>query len=100
MGNTGHNKIIEQKEKEETFFEFPCHFPIKIMAKANDEVVEFILNVLESYIKKSDEISFKVRASKTGSYISITAIFIATGKKQLDNIYNGLTKNKYIYMVL
>ena len=89
----------EQKEKE-TFFEFPCQFPIKIMANPQKEVVSFVLDTLEKHIEDPEKIDFKTRESSTGKYISITATFEATSKEQLDNIYRELSGHKEIHMVL
>jgi len=88
------------KETQETFFEFPCQFPIKIMADPHKHVTEFVLDVLERNIENSENIEFKTRESKTGKYISITAIFEAQNKAQLDKIYTELTAYKEIHMVL
>ncbi|WP_116964796.1 YbeD family protein [Fastidiosibacter lacustris] len=93
-------KIQENIPQQETFFEFPCQFPIKIMANPQKEVVEFVLNTLEKYVDEPDKIEFSTRESKTGKYISITAIFEATSKEQLDNIYQTLSAHKEIHMVL
>lgn len=85
---------------QETFFEFPCQFPIKIMAKPNKEVVEFALKVLEEHVENADAIDFKTRESSAGNYISITATFEATSKAQLDAIYTALSGHPEIKMVL
>ena len=88
-----------QQEKE-TFFEFPCKFPLKIMANPQKETVEFVLSVLEKNIENHQDIEFKTRESKTGKYISITAIFEAQSKQQLDKIYSEISAHSEIHMVL
>ncbi|WP_119344829.1 HP0495 family protein [Facilibium subflavum] len=88
-----------QQEKE-TFFEFPCRFPIKIMANPQKEVAEFVLDVLEKHVDRPQDIEFSTRESKNGKYISITAIFEATSKQQLDDIYLALSGHDEIHMVL
>ena len=94
------DKPNEQPVQQETFFEFPCQFPIKIMANPEKEVAEFVLNTLEKYVESSEKIKFTTRESKTGKYISITATFEATSKEQLDNIYKALSGHAEIHMVL
>lgn len=93
-------KTNESAAQQETFFEFPCQFPIKIMANPQKEVAEFVLNTLEKYIENPEAIKFTTRESKTGKYISITAIFEATSKEQLDSIYQALSSHAEIHMVL
>ncbi|MFZ9035703.1 MAG: YbeD family protein [Francisellaceae bacterium] len=100
MSNTSSKPNGEDKPQKETFFEFPCRFPIKIMANPNKEVIDFVLDTLEKYVADPDNIEFNTRESKTGKYISITAIFEATSKDQLDDIYRALTAHKDIHMVL
>lgn len=89
-----------EAKQTETLFEFPCRFPIKIMANPQKEVAEFVLNTLEKYIENPEKIEFTTRESKTGKYLSITAIFEATSKEQLDNIYQALSGHPEIHMVL
>ena len=89
-----------ETKQPETLFEFPCRFPIKIMANPQKEVTEFVLNTLEKYIANPETIEFTTRESKTGKYVSITAIFEATSKEQLDNIYQALSGHPEIHMVL
>ena len=85
---------------KQTFFEFPCKFPIKIMANNNTTVPGFIDKVLKKHIKKDNIINFKIRNSKTEKYVSITVIFNATSKNQLDSIYKDLSAHHDIHMVL
>lgn len=86
--------------QQKTFFEFPCQFPIKIMANPQKETVEAILNVFEKYVPNHEKIDFKTKESKTGKYISITAIFTADSKEQLDNIYKEISGHPEVHMVL
>ncbi|WP_119328037.1 HP0495 family protein [Cysteiniphilum halobium] len=94
------NSENNEAKQPETFFEFPCRFPIKIMANPQKEIAEFVLNILEKHIENPEAIEFTTRESKTGKYISITAVFEATSKEQLDNIYQALSGHPEIHMVL
>ena len=93
-------KDLEAIQNKETLFEFPCQFPIKIMANPEKETTQFILNVFEKYVPDYNSIDFKVKESKTGKYISITAIFEAQSKEQLDNIYKEVSGHSEVHMVL
>lgn len=95
------NKLGQKNSLQNTtYFEFPCKFPIKIMANQEKKMVDFVLNTLEKYVLNAEQIKFKTRKSKTGKYISITATFEAISKEQLDNIYQALSKHPDIHMVL
>ncbi|BCD90419.1 UPF0250 protein [Francisella halioticida] len=91
---------MSDNENKKTFFEFPCQFPIKVMANPQKETVKFILNVFEKYVPNHSEINFNTKESKTGKYISITAIFTADSKEQLDNIYKEISGHPEVHMVL
>ena len=91
-------KLVNKQEK--TFFEFPCKFPIKVMANHKEDIVIFITKTLIKFGVDESSINLKKRSSKTEKYISITAIFTATSKKQLDEIYQTLSSNDDIHMVL
>lgn len=88
------------ENNNDTCFEFPCEFPIKIMANPQKETTEFVLSVFEKHVENYNDIKFTTRESKTGKYISITAIFEAQSKSQLDKIYSEISKHKEIHMVL
>ena len=97
---TINKKDLESLQNKETLFEFPCQFPIKIMANPDKKTTQFILGVFEKYVQDYNNIDFKVKESKTGKYISITAIFEAQSKKQLDNIYKSISEHSEVHMVL
>ena len=101
MPDQNHSKPLPDSDPQpQTFLEFPCQFPIKIMANPQKEVVEFVLDTLKKSIDNPDAIEFKTRESKTGKYISVTATFEATSKDQLDNLYHILSAHPGIHMVL
>lgn len=94
------SKDTKQSTQQETFFEFPCQFPIKIMANPKKEVTEFVSNTLGEHVQNPEKIKFTTRESTTGKYISITATFEAISKEQLDSIYQTLSRHPEIHMVL
>lgn len=97
---TINEKNLEAIQNKETLFEFPCQFPIKIMTNPQKETTEFILSVFEKYVPEHDKIDFKIKESKTGKYISMTAIFEAQSKDQLDCIYKEISGHPEVHMVL
>lgn len=97
---TINEKDLKAIQNKETLFEFPCQFPIKIMANPEKETTQFILGVFEEYVPDYNKIDFKIKESKTGKYISITAIFEAQSKEQLDNIYKNISGHSEVHMVL
>jgi putative lipoic acid-binding regulatory protein len=88
------------KNQQETIFEFPCKFPIKIMANPKKGVEELVLETLNKHVENPEKIEFTVRESKTGKFVSITALFTATSKEQLNTLYEIFSKNPEVHMVL
>lgn len=87
--------------KSKTFiFPFPCQYPIKIMCDAEKNILEYIFNILEKYIEEKQSIKFSTKFSRNNKYISLTAIFQAKSKNQINEIYNDLISHKKIHMVL
>jgi putative lipoic acid-binding regulatory protein len=88
------------QNQQETIFEFPCKFPIKIMANPKKGVEELVLETLNKHVENPEQIEFTVRESKTGKFVSITALFTATSKEQLNTLYEIFSKNPEVHMVL
>ena len=97
---TINEKDLEDIQNKDTFFEFPCQFPIKIMANSKKETTQSILSIFETYVLEYDKIDFRIKESRTCKYISITAIFEAQSKEQLNNIYKEISGHSEVHMVL
>jgi len=85
---------------EETFFEFPCQFPIKAMGKTNAEFDLLVLEIVRRHSIAVNESEIKSRPSKDGNYLSVTITIEATSKKQLDTIYQALNDHPHVLMTL
>ncbi len=86
--------------KEETFFEFPCQFPVKAMGKADLKFDLLVLEIVRRHSTVIDGQEIKVRPSKDGNYVSVTVLIEATSKKQLDAIYQELHDHPLVLMTL
>lgn len=85
---------------DDTLFEFPCSFPIKIMGKDSSELHSAVHSIIEKHVNDITDDAFKSRKSAQGTYISITVTIIATSKQQLDNIYLDLSACELVTMCL
>lgn len=85
---------------------FPCDFPIKIVSKANPDLIphnnleEFVSFIVHKHVPAMEYIPINKNMSTQGNYQSVTVIIKAENQTQLDNIYKDLTANKNIIMVL
>ena len=78
-------------EVDEAVFNFPCDFPIKAMGKHTTEFEATVISVVRKHCPDIGENSVQSRASKAGTYLSVTVTVRATSKLQLDNLYLELT---------
>lgn len=88
------------QENYQTLLEFPCNFPIKVMGKANLEFESKILTIIRKHSPDLGEGAIKIKHSKAGNYISITATIPAKSKQQIDDLYLELTAERTVIMVL
>jgi uncharacterized protein len=87
-------------ENQRTHLEFPCNFPIKVMGRANLDFEAKILSILRKHSPDLGEAAIKIRHSKEGTFMSITAMIPAKSKQQLDAIYQELTAEEMVMVVL
>ncbi len=88
------------QQQLETLFEFPCSFPIKVMAEQGAPLQDIVSQALTDVGIDASRVQMQTRASSSGRYLSITAIFTAESKEQLDRLYQLLTAHPEIKMVL
>jgi len=86
---------------EDTLFEFPCQFPLKVMGRNIPQLEEVVREIVSNHI---DEVlhddAIKKRDSGKGKFISITITFEAQSKRQLDNLYRELHAHEHVLMLL
>lgn len=88
------------QQYNETLLNFPCNFPIKIMGKANQDFEFLILGIVRKHSPDIGEAAIKIRHSKEGTYMSITVVIPAKSKQQIDDLYQELTAEQMVLMVL
>jgi uncharacterized protein len=83
-----------------SLLQFPCAFPIKIMGEKDADLVKIVKDTLVEEKIDLNKAEFEERESSGGKYLSITVIFTAESREQLDKLYQRLTKIPQIKMVL
>lgn len=86
-------------DQQETLFEFPCDFPLKIMGKAEDAFAQAVLDIVVRHAPDFDAATMEMRASSGGKYVSLTCTVVATSKPQLDALYQDLTSHPLVKVV-
>lgn len=86
--------------ENESLFEFPCDFPIKIMGKSHPEFAETIVSVVRQFDSEVDGTRVETRPSSGGNYTGLTVTVRATSRAHLDDIYRALTGHPMVKVVL
>jgi len=83
---------------EETLFEFPCRFPIKVMGKADEAFEMEVVQIIRRHVPDLPEAAITRRDSKQNNYAALTIVIEATSRDQLDAIYQDLTSSDLVLM--
>ena len=84
----------------DTFFEFPCSYPLKVIGKNSGSFQVAVLSILSQHVGQIDQGSYTSRLSGGGKYISFTITFEAQSKDQLNQIYRELKAHELVIMTL
>lgn len=84
----------------ESLFEFPCDFPIKVMGKAHPDFTDTIVDVVKQFDPSFDATRIETRPSSGGNYTGLTVTIRAQSREQLDDIYRALTGHPMVKVVL
>lgn len=85
---------------KKTSLHFPCHFPMKILGKANFEFEAAAVTIIRKHIPNLSEGAIALKTSREGNYLSITATVYVENQAQLDELYKELVASELVIMVL
>ena len=91
---------MSETEHQETLLEFPCEYTVKAMGETHHQLVEIVTGIIRQHAGDIAEDAITSKQSSGGKYTSITVVIEATSKKQLDAIYQGLSKHPAVKYVL
>jgi putative lipoic acid-binding regulatory protein len=80
--------------------EFPCVYPIKVLGRHTETFREVVLEVMQRHAGDIEDHHIKERPSGKGTFMAITVTITATGKDQLDIIFEDLKATGQVNMVL
>ena len=80
--------------------EFPCDYPIKVLARSSEDLAEVVLTVFEQHAPGFDRTAVTARASSKGTFTSLTITITATGPEQLEALHRGLLDTGRVQMVI
>jgi putative lipoic acid-binding regulatory protein len=87
-------------EQEPPKIEFPCDYPIKVLARSAEDLAEVILEVFERHAPGFDRTTVTARASGKGTFTALTITITATGPDQLEALHQDLKATGRVQMVI
>lgn len=87
-------------ENHKPILEFPCEFPIKVIGKDEDGFEEAVIDIIQKHVPGLTRSAFTNRMSREGKYVSVSAVFTADSREQMDDLYRELTANPKVLWVL
>lgn len=85
---------------DDSLFEFPCQFPLKIMGRNVAEFEPAVITIVRKHVPNLGEAAVRSRVSGKGNYLALTVTFEAHSREQLDNLYRALHACEYVSMLL
>ncbi len=86
--------------EEETLFEFPCEFPLKVMGRDQAEFENHVMTIVSRHVEMTAILHSKCCPSSKGNFVSVTVTIHAQSKQQLDNLYIELNASDSVLMTL
>ena len=86
--------------EQESVFEFPCEFPIKMMGRDTPEFRATARELVEKHAGEVADNAVQAALSRKGNFVSITVTITATSQQQLDAIYQDATDHEDVLMAL
>ena len=87
-------------DMQKSLLTFPCDFPIKVMGGKRDGFADAIVGIVLRHAPDLDVSQVEMRASSGGKYLSLTCVINAVSMAQLDNLYQELTAQEWVEVVL
>lgn len=85
---------------EDSLLKFPCDLPIKIFGRNVDGFRATVVDIISSHCEELAENYIRERLSRDNGYTSLTITIQAQSREQVDALYQELSDNDDIMMVL
>lgn len=87
-------------EDDTSPFDFPCHYPIKAMGRADADIEQTVWNIVTRHVTGITADALDTRSSRNGRFLSITITIVAENRSQLDAVYAELQAHPAILAAL
>ncbi len=80
--------------------QFPCKFPIKIVARSNKEFEKIARSIIIKHFPDFDNTQYRRRLSRDANFLSLTVVVNAHNQAELDAVYAELSICNHVIMAL
>ena len=87
-------------DQEPPRIEFPCEYPVKVLGRSVPEFESVVVEVIERHSPGFSRESVSMRASREGTFVSLSVQITATGKQQLQALHQDLMDTGLVQMVI
>lgn len=88
------------QDQEPPRIEFPCDYPVKVLGRRVPEFEDVVVEVIERHSPGFSRESISLRASREGTFVSLSVQITATGKDQLRALHQDLIDTGLVQMVI
>lgn len=88
------------QEPEAPKIEFPCDYPVKVLGVSSETFESIILEVFEVHAPGFNQQTVMAKASRNGTFTSLTITITATGTDQLEALHQDLLATGRVKMVI
>jgi putative lipoic acid-binding regulatory protein len=92
--------VTQEEEQQEPKLEFPCEFPLKVIGINDDGFDEFSIEIVQRHVPGLDRGTITQTVSEGGKYRSVSFLFVADSRDQMDALYRELTASERVKWVL
>jgi putative lipoic acid-binding regulatory protein len=85
---------------DDTLFDFPCDFPIKVMGRDTAEFHATARRLVEKHAGPLPDDAIQTASSRNGRFVSITVTVRAQSREQLDAIYREVSAHEDVLWAL
>ena len=87
-------------DSSNTPLEFPCRYPVKVMGPATEAFEQEVREIIQNFVAPLEESDITRRASRKGTYVSLTFTVHAASRDHLEKIYQRLHTHKDVMQTL
>lgn len=80
--------------------EFPCEFPLKVIGKHENDFEALALDIIRHHVPDLNPAAISRRTSSGGKYLSVTVVFTAQSRAQVDALYIDLSREERVLWIL